>query len=113
MQTISAGSLLLGFVLRHLLTDDDELAETKTRLEQFAEGNGYSTDAVYLEESVTTLAAFAGLIEAVNEYKGSAVVLVPSLLHFQALDPSSDIKGIFESITGARVMVAAGSLTAV
>lgn len=113
MQTKSAGSLLRGLVLRHLLTADDGLAEIKDRLEQFAEVNGYSLDAVYLEESVTTLTAFAGLIEAVNEYKGSALVLVPSLLHFQALDPSTDIKGIFESLTGARVLVAAGSITAI
>jgi hypothetical protein len=106
MQTKSASPLLLGFVLRHLLTTDDDLAATKDRLEQFAEINSYPLGAVYLEESMRTLTAFACLIEAVNECKENAVVLVPSLLHFQVLDPSTDIKGIFERTTGARVLVA-------
>ena len=66
MQTKPAGPLLLGFVLRNILTTDDELAATTDSLEKFAEVNGYALGAVYLEESVATLSAFAGLTEAVN-----------------------------------------------
>ncbi|TDW21240.1 hypothetical protein [Kribbella kalugense] len=105
MQTKSADPLLLGFVLKHLLTAEDELAEAEACMKRFAEGNGYSLGAVYLEESVRTLTAFTGLIQAVNEHQGSATVLVPSLLHFQALDPSTDVKDAFERTTGARVVV--------
>lgn len=110
MQTKPARPLLLGFVLRHLLVTVDELAATEDRLEQFADSNGYTLAAIYIEESVTTLAVFKALIEAVNLSQETSVVL-PSLLHFQVLDTSTDIKGTFERATGARVLVAVGTNT--
>jgi hypothetical protein len=100
--------LLLGFVLKHLLMGDDELAETKERLEEFAAVEGFAMGTIYVEDTATSPAAFAALIEAVNRYEVTAVV-VPSLLHFAALSAVHNIKDTFERATGARVMVASSS----
>jgi hypothetical protein len=98
--------LLLGFVLKHLLMTDDELAETKQRLEEFAALEGFAMGTIYVEDTATTPAAFEALIEAVNRYEVTAVV-VPSLLHFAALAVTHNVKDAFERTTGARVRVAA------
>jgi hypothetical protein len=97
--------LLLGYVLKHLLMTNDELAETKERLEQFASVEGFAMGTIYVEGSATTPAAFEALIEAVNRYQVTAVV-VPSLLHLVALASTHNVKDTFERATGARVMVA-------
>jgi hypothetical protein len=103
-----ARPLLLGYVLKHLLMDDDHLAETKERLEEFAVVEGFAMGTIYVEDTAATPAAFAALVEAVNRYEVIAVV-VPSLLHFAALSAVRDIKETFERATGARVMVAGSS----
>jgi hypothetical protein len=100
--------LLLGYVLKHLLMGDDELAETKERLEEFAVVECFAMGTVYVEDTATSPAAFGALIEAVNRYEVTAVV-VPSLLHFAALSAVHNIKDTFERATGARVMVASSS----
>jgi hypothetical protein len=100
--------LLLGFVLKHLLMTEVELAETKEQLAEFAAVEGFAMGTIYVEDSATSPAAFAALIEAVNRYEVTAVV-VPSLLHFAALSAVHNIKDTFERATGARVMVANSS----
>jgi hypothetical protein len=100
--------LLLGYVLRHLLLSDEELAAVKERLERFAAEEGYAMGTVYVEVSARVPAAFEALIEAVNRYEVTAVV-VPSLLHLAALSAVSNIKETFERATGARVVVASPS----
>jgi hypothetical protein len=100
--------LLLGFVLKHLLMTDDELAETRERLEEFAAVEGFAMGTIYVEDTAITTAAFEALIDAINRYEVTAVV-VPSLLHFAALSAVHNIKDTFERATGARVMVAGSS----
>jgi hypothetical protein len=100
--------LLLGFVLKHLLMTDDGLAGTKERLEKFAAVEGFAMGTIYVEDTATTPAAFEALVEAVNRYEVTAVV-VPSLLHLAALSAVHNIKDTFERATGARVMVANSS----
>jgi hypothetical protein len=100
--------LLLGYVLKHLLVGDDELAESKERFEEFAVVEGFAMGTVYVEAAETSPAAFAALIEAVNRYEVTAVA-VPSLLHFAALSTVHNIKDTFERATGARVMIASSS----
>jgi hypothetical protein len=97
--------LLLGYVIKHLLMTDDELSETKDRLEAFAHLEGFAMGTIYVEDSSTSPAAFEALIEAVNRYEVTAVVL-PSLLHFATLAATHNVKDAFERATGARVMVA-------
>jgi hypothetical protein len=84
---------------------DDELDEVKDRLEDFARLEGFQMGTIYCEDSSTSPAAFEALIEAVNRYEVTAVV-VPSLLHFAALAVTHNVKDAFECATGARVMVA-------
>jgi hypothetical protein len=97
--------LLLGYILKHLLMTDDEVEETKERLEHFAAVEGFAMGTIYLEGTATSPAAFEALVEAVNRYEVTAVV-IPSLLHFAVLDAAINFKDTFERATGARVMVA-------
>jgi hypothetical protein len=100
--------LLLGYIRRHLLMTDAELDDARERLGLFAEIEGFTLGTVYVEHFETTPAAFEALVEAVNRYEVTAVV-VPSMLHFALLSAPAAIKDRFEHITGARVMVAAES----
>jgi hypothetical protein len=97
--------LLLGYVLRHLLMTDYELEDVKERLAYFAQVEGFAMGTIYVDETETSPAAFEALVEAVNRYEVTAVV-IPSLLHFAALSAPVDMKDSFERATGARVMVA-------
>jgi hypothetical protein len=98
--------LLLGYLRMHLLMSDDELADAKDRLERFADLEGFTLGTVYVEHLETSPAAFEALVEAVNRYEATAVV-VPSMLHFALLSAPAAIKDRFEHMTGARVLVAA------
>jgi len=100
--------LLLGFILKHLLMSDGELADIKVQLEQFAADEGFAMGTTYVEETDTAPAAFEALIEAVNRYEVTTVVN-PSRLHFAALAVRHDVKDTFERATGARVVVASSS----
>jgi hypothetical protein len=97
--------LLLGYILKHLLMTDGELADTKDQLEQFAAVEGFAMGTIYVEETETTPAAFEALIAAVNRYEVTTVV-IPSRLHFAALAVIHDVKDTFERATGARVVIA-------
>ena len=100
--------LLFGYVLKHLLMTDGELADIKDQLEQFAEVEGFAMGTIYTEETETTPAAFEALIAAVNRYEVTTVV-IPSRLHFAALAITHDVKGTFERATGARVVNASST----
>ncbi|GAB3936229.1 hypothetical protein GCM10029976_047660 [Kribbella albertanoniae] len=97
--------LLLGYILKHLLMTDGELADTKVQLEEFAEVEGFAMGTIYTEETATTPAAFEALIEAVNRYEVTTVV-IPGQLHFSALAITHNVKDTFERATGARVVIA-------
>jgi hypothetical protein len=88
--------LLLGYVLKHLLMTDAELADTKAQLEQFAKVEGFAMGTVYTEETETTPAAFEVLIAAVSRYEATTVV-IPSRLHFAALAITHDVKDAFRA----------------
>ncbi|GAB3823898.1 hypothetical protein [Kribbella italica] len=97
--------LLLGYILKHLLMTDGELADLKDQLEEFAKAEGFAMGTIYVDETDTTPAAFQALIEAVNRYEVTTVVL-PSRLHFDALAVTHDVRNTFERATGTRVVIA-------
>lgn len=97
--------LLLGYLQRQLLATDDQIDEIKRLFVRFATTEGYSMGSTYVEQASRWPAAFEALIEAVNRYQVTAVV-VPSLLHLAALDASSGFRTRFEDATGAHVLVA-------
>ncbi len=97
--------LLLGYVRMHLLMTDNELADAKERLAYFAAVEGFSLGTVYVEQVDTAPAAFEALVESVNRY-GVTAVVIPSMLHFAVLSSPAAIKDHFEKATGARVLVA-------
>lgn len=100
--------LLLGYILKHLLMTDGELADLKDQLEEFAKVEGFAMGTIYTEETDTTPAAFEALIEAVNRYDVTTVV-IPSRLHFDALAVTHDVRNTFERATGARVVIASNT----
>jgi hypothetical protein len=94
--------LLLGYVRRELLVTDGQVNQLEQQMTKFAMIKGFSMGFTYVEKPGTWPAAFEALVEPVNRYDVTAVVL-PSLLHFAVLGASHDIKGMFERATGARV----------
>lgn len=101
----STRPLMLGYLRRELFVTEEQVDNARDLMAEFAVAEGFSMGAVYVERSGLWPAEFEALLEAVNRYKASAVVL-PSLLHFAVLDPPKDIKGLFERATSAQVMVA-------
>jgi hypothetical protein len=97
--------LLLGYIRRHLLMTDIELDDTKERLAYFAKVEGFTLGTVYVEQLETAPAAFEALVDAVNRYEVTAVV-VPTMLHLAILSAPAAIKDRFEHATGARIMIA-------
>jgi hypothetical protein len=100
--------LLIGYILKHLLMTDGELADIKVQLEEFARIEGFAMGTIYTEETDTSPAAFEALIEAVNRHDVTTVV-IPSRLHFDALAVAHDVKSTFERATGARVVIASST----
>lgn len=100
--------LLLGYILKHLLMSDGEVADAKAQLEEFAQVEGFAMGTIYVEEAESTPAAFEALIAAVNRHEVTAVV-IPSRLHFAALAATQDVMDTFERATGARVIIAKSS----
>ena len=96
--------LLVGYVRRDLLVTDGQVSQVEREMAQFAQKEGFSMGFTYVEKPGTWPAAFEALIESVNRYEVTAVVL-PSLLHFAVLGANHDIRDIFERATGARVLV--------
>ena len=97
-------ALLLGYLRRELLVVDSQVTELERQMAKFAEVEGFAMGHVYVEKPESWPAAFEALIESVNRYEITAVVL-PSLLHFTGLGLPTDIRSSFQRATGARVLV--------
>jgi len=93
-------ALFLGYLRRELLVSDGQVETVKRELASFAETEGFRMGCTYVEPTGTWPTAFEALIEAVNRYEATAVVL-PSPLHFAALGPPTGIRDSFERATGA------------
>lgn len=98
--------LLLGYLHKHLLATQDELAHVQERFEHFARLEGFGLGAVYVEEIETAPAAFETLVHTIDRLDAAAIVL-PSLLHLAVLGAPATIKHHFEHLTGARVLITA------
>lgn len=96
--------LLLGYLRRDLLVVDSQVTELERQMADFAQTEGFAMGHVYVEKPESWPAAFEALIESVNRYEVTAVVL-PSLLHFASLSSIARIKDTFQRATGARVLV--------
>ena len=101
-----AKPLLLGYLRRDLLIVDSHATELERQMADFAKVEGFAMGHTYVEKPDSWPAAFEALIESVNRYQVTAVVL-PSLLHFVMRDSPLYIKDTFERATGARVLVLA------
>jgi hypothetical protein len=100
--------LLIGYIRKHFLMTPSELEHFKKELVTFARREGFTLQAIFVEEVETAPAAFQSLMEAVGRLEVTAVV-VPSLVHLSALSTPTSMKEHLEHYTGARVMVASSS----
>lgn len=96
--------LLLGYLRRDLLVVDGQVSELERLMADFARAEGFTMGHTYVEKPDCWPAAFEALIESVNRYEATAVVL-PSLLHFAMHDSACHIKETFERVIGARVLM--------
>jgi len=88
----------------HLLSTEHELPRLADMLAGFASREGLILRKAFVEESATDLAAFAAFVDAASCPEIGAVLL-PSLLHLVAIDPSTNLRQIFEKATDTRVML--------
>lgn len=96
--------LLLGYLRRDLLIVDSQATQLERQMADFAQAEGFAMGHTYVEKPDSWPAAFEALIESVNRYEVTAVVL-PSLLHFVMRGSPLHIKDAFERATDARVLV--------
>lgn len=96
--------LLIGYIREHFLMTPTELAQAKAELVVFASREGFTLQAIFVDQVETAPAAFKALIEAANRYEVTAVV-VPSWAHLSALATPTAMKDHIEHYTGARVLV--------
>lgn len=94
-----------GYVREHFLMSAAELARARARIVAFARAEGYALQGIFVERVETAPAAFEALIEAVNRYEATAVV-VPGLSHLKTFEAPANLRERLERTTGARVLVA-------
>ena len=99
------GRGLSGFA-EDLLVVDSQVTELERQMADLAQVEGFAMGHIYVEKPESWPAAFEALIESVNRYEVTAIVL-PSLLHLAALAATHDVQDTFERATGARVLVLA------
>ncbi|WBQ06252.1 hypothetical protein [Kribbella sp. CA-293567] len=96
--------LMLGYLCRGLLVTDGQMKELEQQMATFAQAEGFAMGFVYVERSETSPAAFGALMESVNRYEVSAIV-VPSRLHLAVLGSPLEMNDRFERAAGVRVLL--------
>lgn len=103
--TVATRPLMFGYLRAHLLMTQTELADTKDRLAYVAHTEGYALGTVFIEHLPTVPAAFAALIEAVDQH-GAEAIVVPSPMHLAVLGRPPLMTNYLQNVTGVRVLVA-------
>ncbi|GAA1696361.1 hypothetical protein GCM10009745_48000 [Kribbella yunnanensis] len=96
--------LLLGYVRQDLLPPDYDAERMKRLFEGFARAEGFAMGSVYAEHRSTAPAAFHALIESLDRYELTAVVM-PSWEHLELVGDPAAVKQQFERVTGARFLL--------
>ena len=94
-----------GYLRAHLLLTEEELADARGRLAQFAESEGYRLGTVYVERIDHAPAAFGALIQSLEHDRPEAIV-IPNVLHLAGLGIPPQLIHYLQSVTGVRVLVA-------
>ena len=96
--------LLLGYARRDLYLSDQHIRRVKQEFAAMAKVEGYTMGSVYIEDPDTAPAAFDALVESVNRYDITAVLL-PEWRHLALVGDPAAMKQKFERATGARFML--------
>ncbi|MFB6726270.1 hypothetical protein ACFCV3_39235 [Kribbella sp. NPDC056345] len=95
--------LLLGYARRDLYLSDQRVERVKREFAAIAKVEGYTMGSVYVEDPATVPAAFEALVESVNRYEVTAVLL-PEWRHLALIDDPAAVRFQFERATGARCL---------
>ncbi|MFB6724822.1 hypothetical protein ACFCV3_31890 [Kribbella sp. NPDC056345] len=96
--------LLLGYARRDLYPSDEHVERLKDELQKFAAVEGFAMGSIYVERRATAPAAFNALVESLNRYELTAVV-IPGWQHLELIGDPGTVKQEFEQVTGARLML--------
>ena len=96
--------LLLGYARRDLYLSAQHVTALKRELSRFAQLEGFAMGSIYLEYPETTPAAFQALVDSVNRYEITTVVL-PEWRHLALVGDPEAVKRQFERVTGARFVL--------
>jgi hypothetical protein len=96
--------LLLGYARRDLYVSDQHVELLKADLTKFAAVEGFAMGSTYVENVETAPAAFNALVESLNRYEHTAVV-IPDWRHLALVGDPERVKREFERVTGARFML--------
>lgn len=96
--------LLLGYARRDLYLSGQHIHRVKQEFAAMAKAEGYTMGSVYIEDPDTAPAAFDALVESVNRYD-ITTVLLPEWRHLALLGDPVAVKQKFERATGARFML--------
>jgi hypothetical protein len=96
--------LLLGYARRDLYQSNQHVERVKQEFAAIAKVEGYTMGSTYIEDPATVPAAFEALIESVNRYEISTVLL-PEWRHLALVDDPAAVKAQFERVTGARFLL--------
>ncbi|MET9317244.1 hypothetical protein ABZX12_35960 [Kribbella sp. NPDC003505] len=97
-------ALLLGYARCDLYLSDRHVDDLKRELGEFGQLEGFLMGSMYVEDPETAPQAFEALVASVNRYEITAVVL-PSLRHLPLVGDPAEVRGQFERVTGARIML--------
>ncbi|MEV5967302.1 hypothetical protein AB0L70_36375 [Kribbella sp. NPDC051952] len=96
--------LLLGYARRDLYLSNQHVERMKAELTKFAAVEGFAMGSTYVEHRETAPAAFNALVESLNRYEPTAVV-IPDWRHLALIGDPERVKREFERVTGARFML--------
>ncbi|MFD7161109.1 hypothetical protein ACFV9C_41450 [Kribbella sp. NPDC059898] len=96
--------LLLGYARRDLYLSSRHVQRVKQEFADLAKLEGHTMGTVYVEDPDTSPAAFDALVESVNRYE-ITTVLLPEWRHLALVGDPMVVKQRFERATGARFLL--------
>jgi hypothetical protein len=95
--------LLFGYLRVQLLAAGATPGAISAQFDAYAQTEGYSLGAVFIDQAQTAPAGFDALIEAVKQYDARAIA-VPTLDHLAVLGRGKPLVAFVQNATGAQVL---------
>ncbi|MFI5708986.1 hypothetical protein [Kribbella sp. NPDC051620] len=96
--------LLLGYARHDLYPSDEDIERLRVELTRFAAVEGFAMGSIYVERRNLAPAALNALVESLNRYELSAVV-IPGWQQLELIGDPERVRQEFERVTGARLIL--------